>query len=90
MSSNVTESTWRRIMRSVRKHFIAGVFITVPLAASFWVLSWVFVNVDEVLQPVIQLIFGRKIVGVGFGVTVILIYVIGLIASNIFGRNTQF
>jgi uncharacterized membrane protein len=87
MPTDVTESTWRRIMRVVRKHFIAGIFITVPLAASVWVLIWVFVNVDDVLQPVVQLIFGKKIIGVGFGVTVIVIYIIGLIASNIFGRR---
>lgn len=87
MPTDVTESTWRKIMRTVRKHFIAGIFITVPLAASVWVLIWVFVNVDNVLQPVVQLIFGKKIIGVGFGVTVIVIYIIGLIASNIFGRR---
>ena len=87
MPRDVTESIWRRIMRVVRKHFIAGIFIVVPMAASVWVLIWVFVNVDNVLQPVVQLIFGKKIVGVGFGVTVIVIYIIGLIASNIFGRR---
>ncbi|MFC1900261.1 DUF502 domain-containing protein [Chloroflexota bacterium] len=87
MPSEIVESTWRKIMRTIRKHFLAGVFITIPLAASFWVLNWVFVNVDDMLQPVIQLIFGRKIVGVGFGVTVVLVYIIGVIASNIFGRR---
>jgi uncharacterized membrane protein len=87
MPTDVTESTWRRVMRVVRKHFVAGIFITVPLAASFWVLNWVFVNIDETLQPFIELIFGKKIIGVGFGVTVVLVYVVGVIASNIFGRK---
>jgi len=87
MPTDITGSTWRKIIRTIRKHFIAGIFITVPLAASFWVLNWVFVNIDETLQPFIELIFGRKIIGVGFGVTVILVYIVGVIASNIFGRR---
>ncbi|MFC2070134.1 DUF502 domain-containing protein [Chloroflexota bacterium] len=87
MPGEITESSWRRIIRTIRKHFLAGIFIVIPLAGAVWVLIWVFVNVDNMLQPVIELIFGRKIVGVGFGVTILLIYITGVIASDIFGRR---
>ncbi|MFC2039019.1 DUF502 domain-containing protein [Chloroflexota bacterium] len=82
-----TESTWHRIIRTMRRHFLAGILMIVPLVATIAVLVWFFVNVDNILQPAIQLVFGRRIVGVGFGIAVIFIYITGIIASNIFGRR---
>ena len=82
-----TESVWRKIIRVMRNHFIAGVLVVVPIGASIAILAWLFVNIDNILQPVIQLIFGRRIVGVGFGITIVVIYIIGVVASNIVGRR---
>ena len=58
-----------------------------PVVAAIAVLVWFFVNIDNILQPVIQLIFGRRITGVGFGIAIVLIYVAGVAASNLFGRR---
>jgi uncharacterized membrane protein len=87
MKSGVTESIWRRLMRTIRKHFLAGILVVVPLVATIAILVWFFVKVDNILQPVIQLIFGRRIIGVGFGISLVLIYITGVIASNILGRR---
>ncbi len=87
MQSGKSESVWRRLMRAMRKHFLAGIIVVVPIVATIAVLVWFFVNIDNILQPVIQLIFGHRITGVGFGIAVILIYVTGVIASNILGRR---
>ena len=87
MKSEVTESAWRRVMRTIRKHFFAGILVIVPVVAAIAVLYWFFVQVDNILQPVIELIFGRRIIGVGFGISVIVIYLTGVLASNLFGRR---
>jgi uncharacterized membrane protein len=87
MQSEIKGSVWRRIMKAMRKHFLAGIIVVIPVAATLAVLIWFFINVDNVLQPVIEFFFGRRIVGVGFGVAVIVIYIIGIIASNLIGRK---
>jgi len=87
VKNGVTESIWRRLMRTIRKHFLAGLIVVVPVVAAIAVLYWFFVQVDNVLQPVIVWIFGRRIIGVGFGISVIVIYLAGVLASNIFGRR---
>ena len=39
------------------------------------------------MQPVITAIWGHTITGVGFGVTIVLIYLAGVVASNVIGKH---
>jgi uncharacterized membrane protein len=78
---------WRRLGRTVRAHFITGIITTVPPAATILILYWVFERIDNLLQPIIEAIWGRPIPGVGFGVTIVLIYLVGVIASNFIGKR---
>lgn len=47
---------------------------------------WIFDLVDNILQPIIEWIFGTQVIGLGFAVAVGLIFVIGLLANNFLGR----
>ena len=78
---------WRWIIRQLRTHFLTGIITTVPIVATVLLLIWFFVTVDNVLQPIIKSIFGQPITGVGFGVTIVLIFIIGVIASNVIGKR---
>ena len=73
--------------KKLRAQFIAGLLVVVPLGASVLILIWIFNGIDNILQPIIRAILGRNIPGVGFGITVILIYLAGVVASNIIGRK---
>jgi len=73
--------------KKIRGQFMTGLLVTIPLAASILILIWLFNSVDNILQPVIRQIWGHNIAGVGFGVTVILIYLVGVIARNVVGRR---
>lgn len=74
--------------RKMRKHFFAGILITVPVGLTVWIFIQLFYLVDGFLQDeIVKRIWGREIPGVGFGVTVLLIYLIGVIASNVLGRR---
>ena len=81
------ESNWARFLGKLRSIVIAGLVFTVPIGVTVWIIAWIFHNVDEFLQPIIQRIFGHPITGVGFGVTVVLILVVGLIATNVIGKR---
>ena len=74
-------------MRTVRKHFLAGILVVVPLVIAVLILVWFFTAIDDVLQPIIKGIFGRQIPGLGFGVAIVLVYIVGVIASNFIGKR---
>ena len=78
---------WGWLGRNLRRHFLTGVLVIIPIGATIFILYWIFSSIDNILQPVIQLTLGRPIPGVGFGITVLLIYLVGVIASNVVGRR---
>jgi uncharacterized membrane protein len=73
--------------KKLRGQFMTGLLVIIPLGASVLILVWLFTSIDNILQPVIRAIWGHNITGVGFGVTVILIYVVGVIARNVVGKR---
>jgi len=74
-------------MKRMRNHFLAGVFLIVPIGIVILILVWLFVSIDNILEPIVKTIFGRQIPGVGFASTLILIYLTGLAASNFIGKK---
>lgn len=73
--------------KKLRGQFMTGLLVMVPLGATVLIFYWIFTSIDNILQPVIRAIWGHNITGVGFGVTVILIYVVGVIARNVIGKR---
>lgn len=76
----------------IKRYFITGLLIWVPLAITVWVLSLIVGTADQVLQllPVTlhpRTLFGRDIPGVGVVVTLIVIFLTGLLATNFIGQR---
>jgi uncharacterized membrane protein len=80
-------SVWRRFLRKFRAILIAGLVVTVPIGLTIWIFVWLFTEIDKLLQPVIKAIFGHEIIGVGFGVIVVLVFIVGTIATNVIGKR---
>ena len=87
----VVKNTWRWILKTIRRTFVAGLIVVVPIGLTVWILIWIFNGVEDLLKPVVAWIFERfgaePITGVGFGITVLLIFVIGIIMTNVVGRR---
>jgi uncharacterized membrane protein len=84
----MTSTFWKWLVKKVRAHFLAGILVVVPVGITVWILYQGFFWIDNFLQDaVIERVFGHPIPGVGFAFTVVLIYVIGVIASNVVGRR---
>lgn len=79
--------SWGWLGKKLRGQFLTGILVVVPIAATILILVWIFTSIDNILQPVISTIWGRTIPGVGFGIMIILVYLAGVIASNIGGRR---
>jgi uncharacterized membrane protein len=75
----------------MRKYFITGLLILVPLAITAWVLNLVISTMDQSLlfvpekwQP--RTLFGFDIPGLGTILTVLIVFLTGLLANNLIGN----
>ena len=80
---------WARGGRRLRDHLLAGVLVVVPLGATVLIMKWLFEWVDDILQPIIREIVGRPIYGLGFLITILVIYIAGVAVTH-FGAQRLF
>ena len=78
---------WSWLGRKLRAQFITGVLTVVPIVATILIMTWIFVRIDNILQPLIEVVWGNTVPGVGFSITIVLIYLAGVIASNVIGKR---
>ena len=75
------------MMQWLRRRFIAGFFVTVPLVISVAAFLWVFRFVDGITAPIFEEWLGRRIPGLGFLTTAAAILLIGVLATNVIGKR---
>ncbi|MEB2335487.1 MAG: DUF502 domain-containing protein [Burkholderiales bacterium] len=76
----------------MRKYFVTGLLIWVPLAITLWVLDLIVTTMDSTLlllplqwQP--RSLFGRDIPGLGVVLTALVVALTGLLARNFIGER---
>jgi uncharacterized membrane protein len=75
------------IRLTFKRKFIAGLIVTIPVAISIFVLIQLFKIVDGLLGPIYDYIFGRHIAGLGFITALIIVFLVGVISTNVFGKK---
>jgi uncharacterized membrane protein len=71
----------------LRRSFIAGFFVTVPLFISVAAFIWIFNIVDGLTTPFYDRLLGRRIPGLGIATTAVAIMLVGAFATNVIGRR---
>lgn len=74
-------------MQWLRRSFITGFFVTVPLIVSVAALVWAFRFVDGFATPIATQVLGREVPGVGVLVMATLVLGVGAVATNVFGKR---
>lgn len=79
----------KRARMSFRGTLIAGVALLVPVVVTFIVLQITFQWIDDLAQPLVKRIFQTEddVFGLGLVLTLILIWLAGLLAGNVFGKR---
>ncbi|MDE3000174.1 MAG: DUF502 domain-containing protein [Gemmatimonadota bacterium] len=82
-------SLGKRARMSFRGTLIAGVALLVPVAVTFIVLQIIFEWLDGLAQPLVKRIFQTEddVIGLGLVLTLILIWLAGLLAGNVFVKR---
>jgi len=83
----------KKILKHLRAKIFAGILVILPLGITFFVLKFVFNTLDNILDPLIPdiniALFHRvfHLPGVGIISFFFLLYLIGLITTNVLGRK---
>jgi len=74
-------------MQWVRRTFITGFFVSVPLVISVAALVWIFGIIDRFTAPLASRVLGREVPGLGILVTLLVVLAVGAVATNVIGRR---
>jgi uncharacterized membrane protein len=71
----------------IRRSFIAGFFVTVPLVISVATFIWIFLLIDGFVGPSYASWLGREVPGLGILTTALVVLLVGALATNVLGKR---
>ena len=74
-------------MQWLRRRFITGFFVTVPLVISVAAIVWIFGIIDRLTAPLATRVLGREVPGLGLLVTLLVVLTVGTLATYVIGRR---
>lgn len=77
----------RQIFSTLQRVFVSGILVVVPVTVTLYVLYFLFQKIDGILSPLFLKYLGFSIPGMGFIATLLVIFVIGIIARNVLGSR---
>jgi uncharacterized membrane protein len=83
----------KRILRHLRTKIFTGILVILPLGITLFVLKFVFNTLDNILDPLIPAVnislshHVFRLPGIGIIAFFFLLYLIGMIATNVLGRK---
>jgi len=77
----------RQLLNIVKRYFVSGVLVVVPLILTYLVLKFLLEAVDNILRPMIEQVFGYYVFGLGVLTTILLILLAGVLTRNFVGAQ---
>ena len=71
----------------LRRSFLTGLVVTVPLFITVVTLVWMFRFIDGFARPLSVYVLGREVPGLGVLITAGFILLVGALATNVIGRR---
>lgn len=75
----------QRFSSAIRRSFLSGLLVMVPLILSYLVLKLLFDTIDNILRPAFVHFFKIDIPGLGVVATLLLVFLIGMLTRNYVG-----
>jgi uncharacterized membrane protein len=77
----------RGIFKHLKTHIFRGLLAVIPLGLSYLVIRFFYLTVDARITKLIDRWLGFRIPGLGILIVLIILYLLGLVASNWAGRK---
>ncbi len=78
---------WQQFKTNIKNNLFSGLLVTVPIIITIVVLRAVFRFFDNLILPLLHRYYDVNIPGLGIVVGLILIYLIGVVTKNYFGKK---
>jgi uncharacterized membrane protein len=75
------------VFSTIRRNFITGFFVTVPLVISVAALVWIFRVIDGFVGPYYAAWLQREVPGLGILTTALVVLLVGTVATNVIGKR---
>ena len=76
-----------KVMQWLRRSFITGFFVTVPLVISVAAFVWIFTLIDGFVGPFYAAWLKRDVPGLGILTTALVVLLVGVLATNVIGKR---
>jgi uncharacterized membrane protein len=77
----------KRIFRHLRIFIFRGILAVIPLGLTFFAIRLLYFTVDRRVAELVERRLGFEIPGLGIFLAIVLLYLIGVVASNWVGRE---
>ena len=81
---------WKKTKKAVKhlkKYIIRGMIAIIPVALSIFVIRLLYFGIDKRVMGLIDQFIGYSIPGLGILLVLITLYIIGIVASNLVGKQ---
>lgn len=75
------------IRATLKRRFLAGLVVVVPVIITFFAITWFFKFIDGLLGPLFDTILGYHVSGLGFISAILLVFIVGIISTNVIGKR---
>jgi len=86
-SRNNKTTMFEPVRITFKRKFLAGLFVSIPAALTIFVIVGIFKFVDGILGQFFDYYLGRHVAGLGFISAVVIIFIIGIVSTNVFGKK---
>jgi uncharacterized membrane protein len=76
------------INSGIKRYFLSGILVIVPLIITYVVLRFFLSAIDGILSPLLVRYLGYDVPGLGIVVTIIIVFVAGILTRGVLGRGT--
>lgn len=77
----------RTLMRHLKTYVFRGLLAIIPLALSYFALKILYQAIDQPAMKLAERLFGFSFPGLGLFLVLVILYLLGLVASNVVGKH---
>ncbi len=77
----------KEFLKHARSFVLRGLLAIIPLYLSWLAVKFIYIIVDRPVAQKIEELVGFRVYGIGILITIILLYFIGLLVSNVVGKQ---
>lgn len=76
-----------KTIKTINRRILTGLLVVIPLYFTYVAVRFIFLMIDGFSQPIVRRAIGTPMPGLGFVLTLALLYLLGLVAANVIGKS---